>query len=160
VLATPRPYRSDDEDVVVGLSLRAWAPVFASIEAVLGPEIFVRLHGDWRQYQEKAVRDTLAGGDTHTWVAETDRGVVGFVAARLHPEQLLGEIWMLAVDPTDQGQGIGLGLTELATEWLRDSGMKVAMVATGGDPGHAPARHVYEKAQFTLMPSAQYFRTL
>jgi hypothetical protein len=38
--------------------------------------------------------------------------------------------------------------------------MRVAMVSTGGDPGHAPARRVYEKAAFTLQPSAQYFKAL
>jgi hypothetical protein len=37
-----------DEEPVVALSLRAWAPVFSSMEQVLGREIFVRLHGDWR----------------------------------------------------------------------------------------------------------------
>ena len=36
----------------MALSLRAWAPVFASMEQVLGHEIFARLHGDdWRDYQ-------------------------------------------------------------------------------------------------------------
>jgi hypothetical protein len=34
------------------------------------------------------------------------------------------------------------------------------MVETGGDPGHAPARHVYEKTGFTLLPIARYFKAL
>jgi hypothetical protein len=34
------------------------------------------------------------------------------------------------------------------------------MAETGGDPGHAPARAVYERAGFTLLPVARYFRTL
>jgi len=38
--------------------------------------------------------------------------------------------------------------------------MKVAMVETGGDPGHAPARHVYEKAGYTLLPIARYYKNL
>ena len=155
-----RDYGPLDEQPVVELSLRAWAPVFSSLAQGLGREIFVRLHGDWRQYQEKEVRDTLADDATRVWVAEAARGVVAFVAAKLHPERRIGEIWMLAVDPDEQGRGIGTALTEVATGWLRDAGMTVAMVETGGDPGHAPARRVYEKAGYTLLPVARYFKAL
>jgi len=41
-----REYRPDDENAIVKLSLGAWAPVFTSMEDVLGHEIFIRLHGD------------------------------------------------------------------------------------------------------------------
>jgi GNAT superfamily N-acetyltransferase len=155
-----RGYGPLDEEPVVALSLRAWAPVFSSMGQVLGREIFARLYGDWRRCQEKDVRDTLADGAAQVWVAEAERGVVGFVAARLDPERRLGEVWMLAVDPDAQGRGIGTALSEVATGWLRDAGMTVAMVGTGGDPGHAPARRVYEKAGYTVFPLARYFKAL
>lgn len=155
-----RGYGPDDEESVVGLSLRAWAPVFASLERVLGHSISVRLHGDWQPYQESAVRGVLADPDVDVWVAEAERGVVGFVAVTLHRERLMGEIFMLAVDPDDQDRGLGTVLTEFATNWLRDAGMRVAMVETGGDAGHAPARHVYEKAGYRLVPVARYFKAL
>ena len=67
---------------------------------------------------------------------------------------------MLAVDPEYQGRGIGRRLTEFAVERMREAGASVAMVQTGGDPGHAPARHTYEAAGFRLFPAAQYFRKL
>jgi hypothetical protein len=38
--------------------------------------------------------------------------------------------------------------------------MVVAMVETGGDAGHAPARRVYEQAGFRLLPISRYFREL
>jgi ribosomal protein S18 acetylase RimI-like enzyme len=155
-----RDYAPEDEEAVVELSLRAWAPVFSSLEQTLGREIFGRLHGDWRQDQERAVRDTLTDGTTPVWVAETEHGVAGFVAAKLHAERRLGEIWMLAVDPDAQRRGMGTALTEFATDRLRDSGMVVAMIETGGDPGHAPARRAYEKAKYTALPVARYFRAL
>jgi GNAT superfamily N-acetyltransferase len=155
-----RDYGPLDEQPVVELALWAWAPVFSSLEHALGREIFVRLHGEWRQYQDKAVRDTLADDTTRVWVAEAARGVVAFVAAKLHPERRIGEIWMLAVDSEEQGRGIGTALTEVATGWLREAGMTVAMVETGGDPAHAPARRVYEKANYTVLPVARYFKAL
>jgi hypothetical protein len=34
------------------------------------------------------------------------------------------------------------------------------MVETGGDPGHAPARRTYEKAEFSLVPVARLFKAL
>jgi GNAT superfamily N-acetyltransferase len=108
----------------------------------------------------KDVRDTLVDAATKVWVAEAARGVVGFVAAKLHPERQIGELWMLAVDPDEQGRGIGTALTEVATGWLREAGMTVAMVETGDDSGHAPARRVYEKAGYTLLPVARYFKAL
>jgi GNAT superfamily N-acetyltransferase len=155
-----REYRPDDEEPVVALSLRAWAPVFASLEHVLGSELSRRLHGDWRQYQDKAVRDVLADPAMPVWVAQAAAGVIGMVAATLHRERLIGEIVMLAVDPDRQHEGTGTALTGFATGWLRDAGMRVAMVETGSDPGHAPARRVYEKADYTRLTVARYFRPL
>ena len=155
-----REYRPDDEEAVVELSLRAWAPVFASVEAALGSEIFVRLHGDWRMYQEQSVRDALSNSAMHVWVADTGQRVVAFVAATVHSVRRIGEIWMLAVDPEHQERGVGSALTEFATDWLRDSGMQVAMVHTGGDAGHAPARRVYERSGYTLYPASQYYKAL
>ena len=38
--------------------------------------------------------------------------------------------------------------------------MDIAVVETGGDPGHAPARAAYESAGFTVLPIARYFRLL
>jgi ribosomal protein S18 acetylase RimI-like enzyme len=151
---------------VVELAIRAWAPVFASLEEVLGREMFRRLHGDsWEDFQRAAVRGVLADPEMRAWVAEAGTAeagvaVAGFVAARADPEQRLGEIVMVAVDPGRQGRGIGGELTEFATGWLRNQGMRVAMVETGGDPGHAAARHVYERAGYRLLPVARYFKEL
>ncbi len=123
-------------------------------------EIFRRLHPDWQTDQDKAVRSVLADPAMQLWVAEAATGLVGFVAAKLDSVSLVGEIYMLAVDPAAQDQGMGTTLTQLATDWLRTSGMRVAMIDTGGDPGHAPARRVYEKAEYTLLPIARYFKAL
>jgi GNAT superfamily N-acetyltransferase len=160
VNALIREYRPSDEEPVVELSLRAWAPVFASLEQTLGREIFVRLHGDWSQYQASAVRRVLADAAIQVWVAEDQGLVVAFVAGMVDHERHLGEISMLAVDPDHQSEGVGGALTQFATDWLRRSGMSVALVETGGDPGHAAARHLYENLGYTSLPVARYFRAL
>jgi ribosomal protein S18 acetylase RimI-like enzyme len=142
--------------------LAAWAPVFDSMREVLGEELFVRLHGeDWRAYQERSVRSVLDDDAMTVWVAEEPAGVVGFVAAaKVDLDRGLGEVTMLAVDPAAQQQGVGTALTEHATAWLADQGMRVAMIGTGGDPGHAAARRTYARADYTLMPLARYFKAL
>jgi GNAT superfamily N-acetyltransferase len=156
-----RRYAPQDLEAVVDLSLRAWAPVFASLERELGHDLFVRLHGgDWRRYQSDAVRDTLNADRMHAWVAESAGRVVGFAAATLHEQRRIGEIVMLAVDPGDQGAGTGGALTALVTDWLRENGMQVAMVDTGADAGHAAARRVYERADYTALGVARYFKPL
>jgi ribosomal protein S18 acetylase RimI-like enzyme len=153
----------EDRDVqaVIDLSLRAWAPVFASLERVLGSAVFGRLHPDWREDQRRAVEEVCASQEPNVWVAEVDGAVAGFVATEVFdPERRMGQIYMLAVDPDHQRGGIGTALTEFAHARLKDDGMRVAMVETGGDPGHAPARRTYEKAGYTLLPIARYFKNL
>ena len=156
-----RLFEDRDAETVVDLSLRAWAPVYASLEQVLGSDIFRRMHPDWRGDQRRAVEEVLTAKKGLVWVAELDGAVAGFVAIELHhPERNMGEISMLAVGPDYQGGGIGTALTEFALDRLKDAGMKVAMVETGGDPGHAAARRTYEKAGFVLLPIARYFKNL
>jgi ribosomal protein S18 acetylase RimI-like enzyme len=72
----------------------------------------------------------------------------------------MGEVYMIAVDPEHQGRGIGSALMSAATEWIRDAGVPVAVVETGGDVGHAPARRLYDAAGFTPMPIVRYFKAL
>lgn len=156
-----RPLGDRDTEAVVALSLRAWAPAFASLEQTLGSEIFRRQHPDWREDQRRAVEDVCDAKKGRVWVAEVDTSVVGFVAIELHShERNMGEISMLAVDPAYQGGGIGTALTEFALDRLKDAGMTVAMVETGGDSGHAAARRTYEKAGCVHLPIARYFKNL
>ena len=156
-----RPLDDRDAEAVVGLSLRAWAPVFASIERALGSEIYGLLFPDgWLASQRQAVEAVCASQEKRVWVAEVEGTTVGFVAVELHPESSMGEIHMLAVDPDHQGNGIGTALTEFALARIKDAGMKVAMVETGGDPGQAAARRTYEKAGYLHLPIARYFKNL
>ncbi|HLI45541.1 MAG TPA: GNAT family N-acetyltransferase [Acidimicrobiales bacterium] len=161
---TIREYRpATDEAVVVEFALRAWEPVFASLRAVLGADLFARLHrGDegWHAFQGAAVRRALADPSMVSFAAEVSGTAVGFVSARLTEDREIGEIFMLAVNPDHQARGIGTLLTETATQWLRQSGARVAFVETGGDPGHAAARRVYEKTSFSALPVVRYFAAL
>ena len=156
-----RSYVATDASHVVALSLRAWASVFDSERTVMGDEIFERLNGDdWRRRQQADVEAALADNDMSVWVSDVDGRAVGFVAAKLDPEAGIGEIYMLAVDPDHQRRGLGRELTAVATEWIRAAGLSIAMIDTGGDPSHAPARRLYEQAGYRPMPIVRYFKAL
>lgn len=156
-----QPYDTNHLDAVIRLSLRAWTPVFDSIQSIMNPDVYREFYPDgWRANQQKAVEEVCATEDTHVWVAIEDASTVGFVAVRLHPDSKMGEIYMIAVDPDFQRRGIGTALTDFAFDWMKGAGMSVAMVETGGDPGHSPARRTYEKAGFDLLPIARYFKKL
>lgn len=145
---------------VVDLSLRAWEPVFESIRDEMDPEVFRHFHSDWRTSQRDAVEAACRDEDVSVWIAVEGGRVAGFVAVKADPEQALGEIYMIAVDPEFQRRGIAAALTDRALGWFRGEGMEVAMVETGGDPGHAPARKAYESAGFRRLPVARYFKKL
>ena len=155
------PYNAHHLDAVIRLSLRAWTPVFESIQNAMDADVYRAFYPDhWRVSQLQAVEEVCAAEEANVWVALDTGSTVGFVAVKLHSESSMGEIYMVAVDPDFQGHGIGSALIEFALDWMKDAGMSIAMVETGGDPGHALARHTYEKAGFGLLPIARYFKKL
>src|SRR6185295_18988267 len=101
---TIRPVTAGDVDAVVDLSLEAWAPVFASFEAMMGADLYVRVHPDWRRDQEAAVRRAL--DDNETWVADAEGRLAGFVNVIFDVAARSGEICMIAVDRAFQRRGV------------------------------------------------------
>lgn len=76
-------------------------------------------------------------------------------------EQFYPDGWRASqVDPDYQRRGIAMSLTDFAVDRMKEAGMEIAMVETGGDWGHAPARAAYEKAGFRVLPLARYFKKL
>ncbi len=156
-----RPFEQPDAADVVALSLRAWAPVHDSLREVMGDELFdLRHRPDWKAQQQRDVESVLSDDANRAWVAEQEQAVVGFAAATIRPEDDLGEVLMVAVEPRSQGRGLGTRLTEVATDWIRESGMSVAFISTGGDPGHRPARRTYAKVGYRELPIAYCYKAL
>ena len=102
--------------------------------------------------------DACSDSQINVWVAAHGSVTAGFVALKLHADDRIGEIYMIAVDPAFQRRGIAKALTDHSLAWFAQAGMTTAMVSTGGDAGHAPARLTYESAGFKPFPIVQYFR--
>jgi ribosomal protein S18 acetylase RimI-like enzyme len=162
VTVSVRALEESDVGPVAEFSVRAWEPVFESMCRVMGPEIFGRVYPDWSTAQAQAVESVCRAEGNRIWVAVKDGRPVGFVAVVLHDQDGLrsGEIEMVAVDPECQSRGIGLTLVSLAVEEISKLGIPLAEIGTGGDPGHAAARRVYEKAGFTALPLVRYYKAL
>ena len=91
---TIAPYDARHLEGVVRLSLRAWAPVFDSLQQIFAPAVYDTFYPQgWRPAQEKSVRDVCASADFKTWVAIDSDTVAGFVALRYHAADKLGEIF-------------------------------------------------------------------
>jgi ribosomal protein S18 acetylase RimI-like enzyme len=158
---TIRVLTSQDVEAVVRLSLAAWAPVFRSFRQILGAGIYHAIWPEWRKSQAESIEAVCQDGtETTILVAETDGLVVGFVAFQFHSQGRTAEVVFLAVDPAYQNQGIGTELNLAALERMMEVGAELALVETGGDPSHAPARRSYEKAGYTGLPLVRYYKTL
>lgn len=155
-----RPQQADDIVAVVALSLRAWQPVFESMGRVLGPRLNRIVYPDWAAGQARAVEEVCRDEGIKVWVAEIGTQPVGFVAVAFHDDPRSAEIDMIAVDPDQQCRGIGSALLAFALDRISAAGIHLAHLGTGGDPGHAAARHTYEKAGFTALPLVHYYKEL
>ena len=158
---TIRLVREDETEKVVEFGLRAWEPVFRSFKAILGEGVYDILYPDWRKMQGDVISQVCRDTETyHVWVADVAGAPAGFIAVKLDEEKAEGEVYMLAVDPDHHNQGIGTALNQIALDWMRESGMKMAVVGTGGDPSHAAARTCYEKAGYIGLPLVRYYQKL
>ena len=156
-----RPFNSGDINDLIQLSLLAWEPVFAAWRRILGPTLYpLAISPDWCKSQAEVVEKACRNEKLTTWVAEVDGKAVGFVSYELNDNTKIGEVYLLAVHPDYQNRGIGTALNLLALEKLKEGGMRVAEVGTGGDEGHAPARRSYEKAGYTGLPLMRYYKEL
>lgn len=156
-----RRARSTDRDRFEEIRSSAFAPVFASFKAILGDEIYERAQRHEDEAQEALLSSLFDDHDWQLFAAEHAGEVVGFVSIRLEADTGVGEIGLNAVDPTFAGNGLGTAMYGCAIDIMRDAGMAVATVATGGDPSHAPARRAYRKAGFDVeIPSVWMCRSL
>jgi GNAT superfamily N-acetyltransferase len=152
----------DDVPRLDAVRRAAFAPVFESFRAILGDEIYRIAQAPEDDRQGQLLLDLLApGSDWEVYVAEFDGVVHGFVSVRLDAGRKVGEIGLNAVHPEHAGRGVGAAMYDFAVARMKDAGMRVATVATGGDPSHAPARRAYAKAGFAVgIPSVWFCRKL
>ncbi|WP_103063413.1 GNAT family N-acetyltransferase [Actinomyces qiguomingii] len=114
----------------------------------------------WEVRQREDLAQVLAREADCCDVALVGGELAGWVCTRIHAEDSMGEVYMLCVDPEYQRRGVGAALLRHAHARAHDAGMRMVMVETGDDAGHAPARAAYEAAGYVRWPVARYFKEL
>jgi ribosomal protein S18 acetylase RimI-like enzyme len=156
-----QPYADIHRQAVLAIAVRAWRPVFARTQLEVPSFVYNAFypHG-WEDRQRRDLAALLDAEGTKLWLAMRGAIVVGFVGLRLHPDDRMGEIHIIAVDPEQQRQGVGRRLLAFAEQRLHEEGMAMVMVETVGDSGHEPARRTYERSGYERWPVARYFKRL
>lgn len=148
-------------DALLELSIRAWEPVFPLVKAEVSPFVYQAFYPEgWRTRQRADLAEVLDKEPDTVDVALDGERPVGCASTRLHPEDNMGEVYVIVVDPDYQQRGVGRALMEHSLELARLAGMTMVMVETGDDSGHAPARAAYESIGFERWPVARYFKDL
>ena len=153
-----RPFEPRDLDNVLDIAVAAWQPIFASMRDIVGEELFNLVQPDPDGKKRERITEASSPDDPREiWIAELDEKLAGFITIHMYPDRKVAEIGNNAVTPEFQGRGIGSEMYAFALQRMRDSGMNTAVVTTGGDDAHAPARRAYEKAGFSgAVPSVEY----
>ena len=157
-----RPFEPGDLPAMQRVRNAAFEPVFRSFRDIVGEKIAALALADADAEQAKLLDDICAADSTHHVLVVTIRDeIVGFVSFTIDAEKRIGEIGLNAVRPEHAGRGIGTEMYERVLARMKELGMAVATVGTGGDPSHAPARRAYEKAGFgPAIPSLYMYRLL
>ena len=130
-----RAFDATDIDALVGVNNRAFA---------------------WHPEQSGLNRARVERDMAEEWfdadgvrILELEDRIAGFCWTKIHeaPERL-GEIYVIALDPSVHGQGLGKPMTLAGLEWLHDHGLQTAMLYVESD--NRPAVATYESLGFDV----------
>jgi ribosomal protein S18 acetylase RimI-like enzyme len=143
----------------VQIAIKAWTPIREIFRRDLGDELYEAHFTGWQQDKRASVEKAILAGNG--FVALKGAQVVGFVTYSMNQKLRSGTICNNAVDPDCRGMGIGPKLYDKVLQTMKEQGMEYAIVTTGLDDGHAPARRAYEKMGFEKnLPSIKYYKKL
>ncbi|GFE51923.1 hypothetical protein So717_36760 [Roseobacter cerasinus] len=120
----------DDQHAVSVVSRRAYEPAYFPLIGAL-PRPATEDYEPW-------IRDGLV------WVCEAKNSVVGALIIKKHADFWM--IWSLAVDPTRQGQGIGMWLIEQTKQIARLNSVRTLRLHTNSKMASNLA--LYQRAGF------------
>ncbi len=135
-----------DEDEWLGLNGRAFAK---------HPE-----QGGWSRHDLELREREPWFDPAGFFIAETGGHMTGFHWTKVHPpgdqDPGVGEVYVVGVDPAEQGSGLGRAITLAGLHHLRDRGVTQAMLYA--DEDNVPAIRMYEALGFTRARTDAMYR--
>ena len=114
------PYEPPMRQAALDLALRAWGPVFPQLKAAVPGFVYGAFYPEEWQKRQLSDLGQILDTEPHTVDVAMLQGqngsetsqLAGWVCTRIHPEDSMGEVYILAVDPQFQRRGIGHALIE------------------------------------------------
>lgn len=109
----------------------------------------------WHPEQSGMTAESLAVTMAEPWfnadgfrLYERDGQLLGFCWTKVHTDMdpIHGEIYVIAVDPSAHGQGLGIPMTLAGLDWISDQGIEHALLYVESD--NDPANATYAKIGF------------
>ncbi len=156
-----RPFETRDTDLIAEIADLAWHGIYASQREIFGDELYAILFPEDHERKGNEMRRHCARTPDRIWVCEKDGRVAGFIMWSMNEEKKIGVLGNNGLHPDFTGQGLGAFMYRRVLEHFRAGGMQYAMVHTGLDKGHAPARRAYERVGFHIrQESVNYYMAL
>ena len=153
-----------DLPALIDLTIAAFRPLFENdLPRMLDPQVYAHDHEQWQASYRTEVpllHDPDAGRFiTLAQESEPNGRFLGYVGWQVKPDGS-GRLEMVAVHPRARRQGVGATVCRAALAHLKERGVSVVHVGTGGDAFHAPARALYESLGFRGYPVVDYTRSI
>jgi ribosomal protein S18 acetylase RimI-like enzyme len=157
-----RKIKDDDLESVLGIAVKAFTPIHESFKSLMGHNIFQMVYPNWIESQNNYIRELfLDCNKDNFFVAERNGNIVGFISLLIEEGKDKAEIGINAILPEYFRQGIGTQMYKFALNYMKDKGVKLVEVSTGGDDSHIAARNAYIKAGFTTsLPLVKFYKKL
>jgi mycothiol synthase len=160
---TLRPFRPGaDDDAWLEVNARAFADL-PDQGRWTAEDLRARIAEGWFDPEGFLLAQTQAGKllgfhwtKVHGAVRHGDLAADGSDAGSFHDHDPLGEVYVLGVDPSAQGTGLGTALTLAGLRHLRDRGLQQVMLYV--EESNAPAIALYRRLGFARWSTDVCFR--
>lgn len=132
------------------LTTRAFTPADADSLVAVNNRAF-----SWHPEQSGMTRESLEATMAEPWfnadgfrLYEDNGELLGFCWTKVHHDldPVHGEIFVIAIDPSAHGQGLGTPMTLAGLDWISDQGIEHALLYVESD--NDPANATYRKIGF------------
>ena len=151
---TTRAFTDDDLDEFVRVNNRAfhWHPEQGGLTAESARATMAEPWFDPDGFR------LLHDSDSSDRSETTEGALIGFCWTKIHADTdpLLGEIYVIAVDPSQHGRGLGKPMTLAGLEWLSERGLEHGMLYVESDNDAANA--TYDALGFTRHHTDRAYR--